>query len=168
MTRLVSLAAMALALAGCPGSIDDLGPFLAAESADASPDGALDATVDAAVDSTLDAPPDSTPTCALDVEREVLRARCASAGCHNAAEPVAGLDLESPDAGARLVAQRGRCRSLPLVVPGNPEGSLLWQKVSQARPACGSRMPVDAPLSAAELACVRQWITRASADAGRP
>ena len=45
-----------------------------------------------------------------------------------------------------------------LVVPGDPDGSLLYQKMT-ATPGCGDRMPQGAdPLTDAELAMVRSWI----------
>ncbi len=44
-----------------------------------------------------------------------------------------------------------------LVAPGDPEGSLLWQKLQDA-PTCGDPMPAGAALSAAELACVRAFL----------
>lgn len=44
-----------------------------------------------------------------------------------------------------------------LVVPGNPDSSLLYQKVTS--PPCGSSMPTTGPgLSASEIANLRDWI----------
>jgi hypothetical protein len=43
------------------------------------------------------------------------------------------------------------------VVPGDPEGSLLYQKLSYA-PPCGDGMPVAGPLDDAKVDLVRRWI----------
>jgi hypothetical protein len=141
---------VATLVAGCVGSIDDLAPFLAADDVFGA-----DAT-DASIDATLDAP----GLCSLDVERDLLGGRCASASCHGGADPAAGLDLASPNVGRRLANVRSRCGATPLVAPGDPNGSLLFQKVSMATPACGARMPLDGTLSPAEIACLGAWITR--------
>jgi len=53
-----------------------------------------------------------------------------------------------------------QCGGRVYVVPGNPDGSLLYDKLANARPACGSRMPSGgfAYLSDEELGVVRAWI----------
>lgn len=49
--------------------------------------------------------------------------------------------------------------ALTLVVPGDAEASLLYQKVASDRPPVGQRMPLfSGPLSSAELAAIRDWI----------
>jgi hypothetical protein len=51
-----------------------------------------------------------------------------------------------------------QCKGKALVVPRQPEMSLLLQKVS-ANPPCGSRMPIGGtPLSAAQIGMIRSWI----------
>jgi hypothetical protein len=51
-----------------------------------------------------------------------------------------------------------------LVVPGHPESSLLYQKLSAA-PPCGDRMPQGAtPLTDAQLEMVRSWIAAGALD----
>jgi hypothetical protein len=51
-----------------------------------------------------------------------------------------------------------RCMNRALVVPNNPDESLLVQKLS-ATPPCGSRMPLGGNvLSEAQMAMVRGWI----------
>ncbi|MDB4988718.1 MAG: hypothetical protein JWN04_3896 [Myxococcaceae bacterium] len=50
------------------------------------------------------------------------------------------------------------CSGMPLVVPGDPEASLLLLKLIEP-PPCGSRMPLGgAALSEAQLEQVRSWI----------
>lgn len=196
MRRIALLALTPLALAACPGEIDNVARFLDAAAdvradvtappdrpapdvpsldapSDAPPDHAVDAAVDAASDApptdlpALDAPaPDGPAGCTLEVERDIFVARCGMAGCHASTDPVSNLDLASPSPASRLVGRAARCRSLPLVVPGDPEGSFLFQKVTQARPACGRQMPTDGGLSPMEINCVRQWITRVDAGMG--
>lgn len=170
MSARLLLALSALALTACPGEIDDLARFLDA-AADARRDDARvepDAPPAADVPPTLDVVADAPVGCALDVERDIFVARCGVEGCHTRAEPVASLDLASPGQAARLVNVRSRCRSMPLVVRGDPEGSFLYQKIVQPRPTCGEQMPSDFLLTAAQVACVRAWITDLRPDAGAP
>ena len=50
------------------------------------------------------------------------------------------------------------------VVPGNASESLLFQKVSEATPPCGSPMPLGGPpLSSAQVTLIQDWI-----NAGAP
>jgi hypothetical protein len=47
------------------------------------------------------------------------------------------------------------------VVAGNASQSLLFQKVSEATPPCGSRMPLGGqPLSGAQLTLIENWINQ--------
>ncbi|MBI5512454.1 MAG: hypothetical protein HY909_01725 [Deltaproteobacteria bacterium] len=140
--------ALGFLLVGCPGSIDDPEPFRAARRAGVGvPDGAP--------------PPDGGARCppGPDVEREVFRARCAVSGCHDATARATGLDFESPGIGMRLRGAVGDfCEGYPMVVPSDPERSLLLRKVGP-RPPCGDRMPQGlAALTDREYQCVRAWI----------
>jgi hypothetical protein len=57
-----------------------------------------------------------------------------------------------------------RCGGRPLVVPGDPDGSLLYQKLSEP-PPCGSRMPLGgAQLTEAQREMVRSWIAAGAKD----
>ncbi|MFW5921129.1 MAG: hypothetical protein ACOCUS_04760 [Polyangiales bacterium] len=134
-----------VALAGCPGQIDDPEPFLAEAS-----------------------------RCDVDVERDILQPRCSSAGCHDdSPDPAAELDLATsgvmrrlPD---RMAQASGECNGRVLVVPGNPDDSLLYQKVAFEDPGCGMQMPlIGDPLTEDELACVEGWIVElgGGADGG--
>ena len=50
------------------------------------------------------------------------------------------------------------------VVPGDSSHSLLYQKISQSKPPCGTQMRVHGqPLSASDVALIAQWI-----DEGAP
>lgn len=74
--------------------------------------------------------------------------------CHMGKEAAAGVDVSSRDA---LVATGP-------VIPGNPEGSRLFDSLAKGR------MPKGAmgPLSSAEIAVVRQWILRGAPGPGKP
>jgi hypothetical protein len=74
------------------------------------------------------------------------------AACHNAAAKTMGLQTT---AYGPLMAgsQNG-----PVVVPGNPDGSKLWEMVSQGK------MPATGPLPADEQQLVREWIAQGAAE----
>jgi len=63
-------------------------------------------------------------------------------------------------AGGEECASSGAIR----VAPGEPEQSLLWDKVSRREPACGAPMPISTSLSADDMARIRSWIERGAAD----
>jgi len=52
------------------------------------------------------------------------------------------------------------CGGRAYVVPGDPDASLLYNKLANATPVCGVQMPLGgfAYLSAQELEVVRSWI----------
>ena len=82
---------------------------------------------------------------------EVLTKRCAGDGCHDTGAP-GGLDLRSKAAAYDTLYAR--------VVPGNPDGSILYQRLTPAlcTGPCKT-MPLDRPvLPEADLARIRQWI----------
>jgi len=78
------------------------------------------------------------------------------AACHNAAAKTMGLQVTTYQA---LMAggQNG-----PVVVPGDPEASKLWEMVSQGK------MPATGPLPVAEQELVRAWITEGAAERRAP
>ena len=52
-----------------------------------------------------------------------------------------------------------RCMGRPLVVPGHPEMSLLFQKLSLPKPPCGNQMPLGGKaFTDVQLEMVRSWI----------
>src|SRR5262245_56281746 len=73
-----------------------------------------------------------------------LQSRCVK--CHGDEKPKAGLTMTSLEAVGRG-GKRG-----PVVIPGKPDESLMWQLVHE------ERMPPKAPLPAAERARLLQWI----------
>jgi hypothetical protein len=97
-------------------------------------------------------------------------ARCVA--CHSMpANDIANGNLqmgaEKATAYAALVGHTStstRCMNRALVVPAQPEMSLLVQKLS-ANPPCGSRMPLGGNmLSDAQLSVVRGWIEAGAKD----
>jgi hypothetical protein len=118
--------------------------------------------------------PDASSACSSDTSglvRTVLAPRCGTSGCHSGgADPAASLDLVSADLPSRVADTPAReCGTKTLVVPGNPEGSYLFEKVDAPKPACGEHMPLGrAPLSAAELDCLRAWIRDLPPSAPKP
>jgi len=67
--------------------------------------------------------------------------------CHSGADPQGGLNLSRQ----ALVRQGGD--SGPVLEPGRPEASLLWERVA------ADEMPPKHPLSADEKQLLREWIT---------
>ena len=133
-------------LLGCPGHIDDPSAFLGP-------------TGDASI-----------VTCTLgvgNVESQIIRGRCATAGCHERATRAGDLDLETTPLAARLVnAPSPHCSGRVLVSSSAPASSYLLEKLG-ASPRCGARMPLDTPpLSPAEVVCVRAWIDTLLTDGG--
>jgi hypothetical protein len=104
----------------------------------------------------------SEVTCEVDVEADILAARCGGSVCHSAEEGrAAGLDLVTPGVAARVsgvASASNDCNGAMLAVPGDPATSLMYTKVS-ASPPCGSRMPLaQDPLSDEEIGCIATWI----------
>src|SRR5690349_3317227 len=85
----------------------------------------------------------------------ILQARCLQ--CHNAATRSSGLSLVS-----LAEARKGGLHG-PAIVPGKPDESNLVRMISGEKP----KMPVGgAPLSAAEVAEIREWIAGGAVWAG--
>lgn len=92
------------------------------------------------------------------IQAAIFVPSCASAGCHAATDPAASLDLASADVGSRLIEAPSATCARTLVVPGNPELSFLYEKMTVNAPSCGERMPAGATLTAEQAECVRAWI----------
>lgn len=75
----------------------------------------------------------------------VVARRCL--GCHNRTEKKGGLDLSA----AKSAVAGGD--SGTALVPGKPDESLLWERISQ------NEMPPKQPLPEAEKRLLREWIT---------
>jgi cytochrome c553 len=75
----------------------------------------------------------------------ILLNRCFE--CHHGPKPKGGLDLSRRE----TVLTGGE--SGPAIIPGKPEESPIWQRIS------AGEMPPKKPLSSAEQAVIKEWIT---------
>lgn len=102
----------------------------------------------------------SCPSTTEAVQSQILAPSCGAVGCHGSTSPALDLDLTAPGLVQRLAGRAPNgCGDQTLLVPGLPERSYLIDKVVQAEPACGERMPLGGePLAAAKVECLRQWI----------
>lgn len=79
----------------------------------------------------------------------ILSAKCDN--CHSDARASGGLKLES------FATMKAGGRSGPVLVPGNPQGSLIMQRLTANNPQ--ARMPRNGePLSQEEIRTIFQWI----------
>jgi hypothetical protein len=94
-----------------------------------------------------------------DQARTIFTTSCAFGGCHSKKDSTAGLDLESPQIGKRLKGKAASSCKGTLVDPGNPDNSVLYNKLSDP-PPCGSRMPLAKDeLYPEDKDAIRKWIT---------
>jgi len=129
-------------LAGCPGTLADKELYEAA--LDGGPKGIDGAGAD-------------TGPCG-DVVARIFVPTCGGTSCHGSQAPQQDLDLVSPGLASRVVGVAAKGCSVMLADPADPEGSLIYQKLSPT-PPCGSPMPLARPpLSRADAACVLAWI----------
>jgi hypothetical protein len=159
--RVIASWSMLIALGACSAPVDNPArPTVdAATGGDAAPGD--DALAPDASDSGTGCP---------DVPQEVIAARCATSGCHSAADKAQGLDLQSPDLAARLVGVAAtETTGFLLIDPAAPENSAVYAKLTAA-PPYGARMPLGrTALDDATLACVLAWVgnpNNAGDDAG--
>jgi hypothetical protein len=128
---------IALALAGCPGSLDNPELFRdggvgAGGGGNAGPCG--------------------------DVPTAIFAPKCGGTGCHGGVGPQQGLDLEAPGVAARVVGIPAKECTGILADPANPTGSILYTKLLSGG-ACGAQMPLARPvLPQAEIDCIKTWI----------
>lgn len=112
--------------------------------------------------------PPSDPACGVDTAafadvEPILTRSCANQYCHgNAGAPSGGLDLRASAAVGKLVDQdSASCsREQALVVPFKPSSSYLMNKLKEVG-LCDpdeSRMPPTAPLPAADIKTINDWI----------
>ena len=88
----------------------------------------------------------------------VFNSRCTE--CHSGGSAPQGLRLDAANSYANLVnVASHEVPSLKRVEPGDPDNSYLVQKI-EGTAAVGGRMPLGrAPLTAAQIALIRQWIS---------
>lgn len=137
---LAIIALSACALAGCPGRLTDperFGGGTQRDGGDPVEDGGVDTSVEA-----------------------MLAESCDGSGCHGATSPALGLDLVSPGLAERLVGVAAvGCPTRVLVDEADPSASFLLEKVTDAAPECGGRMPLLADaLTTEQQDALRTWI----------
>lgn len=115
--------------------------------------------------------PDLQPTFSS-IQRDIFNStdaagRRACTACHVGASPAAGMNLADDSAYAALVnVPSGRKPGAIRVVPGDPEGSYLIQKIEGAPDIVGERMPrTGGPyLTPNQVRIIRRWIELGAAN----
>ncbi len=111
----------------------------------------------------------ATVSFAADIQ-PIFDQNCALAGCHSAASASAGLVLAAGSAFDNLVgAPSSQQPATSRVASGDPDNSYLVRKIEGAAGISGGRMPQNRPpLSAAQIASIRTWITEGAQNNRRP
>jgi hypothetical protein len=120
-------------------------------------------------DANRDAMPEN-PITLTSLRETIFDASCTFSSCHGAGA-AAGLDLHAEDLHAELMGHESTLDpGMPLVAPGDPEGSLLYRILADCEPMLDSgvvvsHMPKGAPtlLDGQVIAKLRAWI-----EAGAP
>lgn len=121
------------------------------------------------VDPCVDADPLAEPagaTTLTSVRETIFAPSCTFSACHGGPGSVHGLDLAAADLHGELLGHTVAADTdLPLIAPGDPEGSWLYQLVARCEPkddsdAIKSHMPLNAPklMDDAAIAKLRVWI----------
>ena len=104
----------------------------------------------------------SGPTFSQQIQAQILTPACVSCHTDNGRTPAGGLNLKDTSTShSQLVNAPSTGKSGAIrVIPGNPNGSYLIQKLIGAPDIVGSRMPRNGPpfLSDAHVDLIRQWI----------
>lgn len=86
----------------------------------------------------------------------IFTGSCATSGCHDAGTQESGVDLSSYES---ALSSEGIQYGGEIIIPGDPEGSPIVDKVANDNPEHGVRMPEGGPyLSSAEIDSIRAWI----------
>jgi hypothetical protein len=96
------------------------------------------------------------------IQANVFSVNCAVSGCHGGGTVQFGLRLDSGFSAENLInvvsPQSPPGQTLTRVIPGDPDGSFLVQKL-EGRQAVGIPMPAfSQPLPQATINVIRQWI----------
>jgi len=107
----------------------------------------------------------STPTVsfATQIQAQILNPACTACHTDDGRTPSSNLNLKSGVAISNLVNVACVCpghSSVMRVIPGNPSGSYMIQKLEGAADIVGLRMPRNGPpyLTTDQVALIRQWI----------
>ena len=116
--------------------------------------------------------PDLQPTF-TSIQRDIFSTtdsamRQACTNCHNSGNAVIAGGLNLTGAGAYSALVNAASRDKPgatRVIPSDPDGSYLIQKIEGAPGIVGTRMPQSGPfLSAGQIAIIRRWIEQGAAN----
>jgi hypothetical protein len=91
----------------------------------------------------------------------IFTANCIFEGCHGGSAPILDQDLSSAQRSFASIVNVPSMEvdGLMRVKPGDSANSYLFQKISQANPQVGTRMPQGRPnLSDDEINLIRRWI----------
>lgn len=113
-----------------------------------------------------DAPPSAAPPPAglqptlASIQANVFTPSCAKSGCHAGATAPFGLRLEPGLSWQNLYLMPSQGTSPARVIPLDPDGSFLIQKLEATLPIEGGRMPADGPpyLQQTTVDVIREWI----------
>ena len=142
MKSRILLLLAAVALSGCPGTLDNPEDFR--EGGSSGGGGSC--------------PPGTNVE--TDILGKATGSGCATKICHDAQDPAGNLDLASPGLASRLLDQTSTstdCSGHVLVDSANPSQSLLLEKLATPAP-CGDPMPLTGSLTAQEKACITEHV----------
>jgi len=111
--------------------------------------------------STPSAPSTNTVTFSTQIQQQILNPACVACHTDEGRTPSSNLNLKTGVSIANLVniASVGKAGAVR-VIPGNPSGSYMIQKLEGAPDIVGLRMPRNGPpfLTTEQIALIRQWI----------
>ncbi len=107
--------------------------------------------------------PTPTVTFSTQIQQQILNPACTACHTDDGRTPSSNLNLKSGVSISNLVNVACVCpahASVMRVIPGNPSGSYMIQKLEGAADIVGLRMPRNGPpyLTAEQVALIRQWI----------
>lgn len=95
----------------------------------------------------------------VSIQDFVFTPTCATSGCHSGDAPAGGVNLEDGNSYANLVNVPANMGAGTLVVPGDPDNSVLINRLEQD-PASALLMPQGGPaLSQETINAIRGWIS---------
>jgi len=93
------------------------------------------------------------------IQQRVFQQSCVFSSCHGADTPQKGLNLSGSIYTVLVNQPSVEVPTRMLIVPGDPSGSYLFEKISNDHPTSGARMPyTSSPLPDYEITAVRDWI----------
>ncbi len=101
--------------------------------------------------------PDTTAVTFSQIQSTVFNQSCAFSGCHGNGSTSGSLSLEEGEAYGNLVNVTSPNYSVVRVIPNDPDGSLLYMKIT-GNPQAGGRMPVGGQLSQVAIDKIKRWI----------